>query len=334
MRATIKDVAKLAGVSTATVSNVLTERKAVSTELKVRVCRAMEQLNYKPNSIARSLKTNQSYMIGVIVPDILNPFFAEVLKYIGEETNRHGYQMVIYDSGEDAERERKLLKLLIDNGADGIINITSRMKEEELSEAFPVPVVLGDRSDFPTPEKTAFVRSDNFASGKIAAEHLAEKGYKDFVCIAGPVDTASAARRRLEGFKSGLKSCGFSEKDLQVFTCSFSFDDGYRVMSRFLDTYDRTSRYAVYASSDIMAWGVIEACKSRKLRIPEDIAVIGNDNIWCSRYIAQGLTTVENSACELGRRAAELLLDALAEQGIFRQHNTVLEPHLCIRTTT
>lgn len=334
MRATIKDVAKLAGVSTATVSNVLTERKVVSTELRERVCSAMEQLDYKPNSIARSLKTNQSYTIGVIVPDILNPFFAEVLKYIGEETDRHGYQMVMYDSGEDAKRERRLLKMLINSEVDGIIDVTSRMKEEEFSGVFPVPIVLGDRSDFYTSDSIAFIRSDNFMSGKIAAEHLIEKEYKNFVCIAGPVNTASAAYRRLEGFRSTLYSHGFSSEDLQIFTCKFSFDDGYHFMSRFLDTYDPMTGCAVYASSDIMAWGAVEACKSHNLRIPEDIAIIGNDNIWCSRFIAQGLTTVENSACELGRRATEMLLDALANKGIFRCHNVVLEPHLCIRTTT
>lgn len=206
MRATIKDVARLAGVSTATVSNVLTERKTVSTELRERVLNAMEQLDYKPNSIARSLKTNQSYTIGVIVPDILNPFFAEVLKYIGEETDRNGYQMVMYDSGGDAERERRLLKMLVNSEVDGIIDVTSRMKEEEFSGAFPIPIVLGDRSDFYTSDNIAFIRSVNFMSGRIAAEHLIEKEYKTFVCIAGPVGTASAAYRRLEGFRKILQS--------------------------------------------------------------------------------------------------------------------------------
>lgn len=334
MRATIKDVARLAGVSTATVSNVLTGRKVVSQELKERVTEAMKHLEYKPNSIARSLKTNQSHTIGVIVPDILNPFFAEVLKNIGQQVSMQDYQMVMYDSGESVKKEKKLLNLLLNSEVDGIIDITSRLDREEFKNEFPVPLVLGDRFAFPASRQVAFVHADNVAGGRMAAAHLIERGYEHFVCIAGPVDTASAARRRLEGFKEELERLGVSKYNLQIYTCSFSFDDGYQKMSEFLDTYEPGKQYAVYAASDIMAWGAVESCKSRNIRIPEDIAIIGNDNIWCSKYIAQGLTTIENSAHELGEQTAGLLLEALAGGGVFRQHEIILKPKLCQRTTT
>lgn len=312
-QATIKDVAKLAGVSTATVSNVLTGRKVVSEELKKRVSDAMKQLEYKPNSIARSLKTNLSYTIGVIAPDILNPFFAEVLKNIGYEANMRNYQIVMHDSGEDPERERKLLRLLLDNKMDGIIDFTSRLGCEEFIRGVPIPMVLGDVPYFPEADHLAFVRTDNFQSGKIAAEHLIQKEYKRFLCIAGPVRTASSAFRRLQGFRSGLYEHGFSEEELQVFECNFCFEDGYRLMDAFLDTYDPRERCAAYISSDIMAWGAMEACKNRRIQIPGQLGIIGNDNIWCSQYIAQGLTTIDNPASELGRISAKILLDALAD---------------------
>lgn len=334
MRATIKDVAKKAGVSTATVSNVLTGRKAVSEELREQVNHVVKELNYRPNSIARSLKTNQSKTIGVIVPDILNPFFAEVLKSIGCEINKRDYQMVMYDSGEDAERERKLLSRLLDSEMDGIIDVTSRLGEEDFLRRIPVPLVLGDITFIPDTDNIAFIRTDNFLSGKMAAEHLIQKGYQKFVAIAGPVGTALAADHRLEGFRRGLYEHGFYEESLEVFTCKFCFDDGYRMMNHFLDTCDSEIRYGVYVSSDIMAWGAVEACKRRKIRIPEQIGIIGNDNVWCSQYIGEGLTTIENSASELGGASAKLLMEALGNGGVFRERDVILPPRLCLRRTT
>ena len=182
MRATIKDVAKLAGVSTATVSNVLTGRKNVSESLRRRVNEASAELDYKPNSIARSLKTNQSHTIGVIVPDILNPFFAEVLKHIGYEASRKDYQVVMYESGESVRQEKKLLQQLMESGVDGIIDITSRLDREELKAGFSVPLVLGDRVAFDSVGNVAFAHTDNHASGRIAADHLIERGYLE-VCM-------------------------------------------------------------------------------------------------------------------------------------------------------
>ncbi len=334
MRATIKDVAKLAGVSTATVSNVLTGRKNVSESLRRRVNEASAELDYKPNSIARSLKTNQSHTIGVIVPDILNPFFAEVLKHIGDEASRKDYQVVMYESGESARQEKKLLQQLMESGVDGVIDITSRLDREELKAGFSVPLVLGDRVAFDSVDNVAFAHTDNHASGRIAADHLIERGYRKFACIAGPVDATSVARRRLEGFREGLQEHGFTEQDLLVFLCKFSFDDGYRMMNHFLDIYNQEENCAVFASSDIMAWGAVEACKSRGILIPEQIAIIGNDNIWCSKYIEQGLTTVEYPAKELGIRTMGMLLEALNHGGVFQEREVILQPSLCLRNTT
>lgn len=334
MRATIKDVAKLSGVSTATVSNVLTGRKAVSAEVKEKVEQAMRQLNYTPNSIARRLKTNRNYTIGVIVPDIINPFFAEILKNIEYESTNHGYQIVMYDSGERPEHEKKLLEMLSGSGVDGIIDVTSRIKKSELSEGLEVPLLLADRPSFETADTVAFVYADNFNGGKIAAEHLVKRGYRKFLCIAGPIKETTVAASRLEGFRSRLQECGFGEETLQVVSCNYSFEDGYAVMDRFLDSYNDSEKYGVFASSDLMAWGVIMACTNRGVKIPDHIAIVGNDNIWCSKYIANGITTVENSARELGRNSAKMLLEALDNGGHFVRHEVIIESKLYQRTTT
>lgn len=334
MRSTIKDVAKLAGVSTATVSNVLNDSKNVSDLLKSRVYDAIEKLDYRPNSIARSLKTNKSNTLGVIVPDVLNPFFAEVLRSIQHEASRKNYQVLMYDSEEDAKREQKLINMLINAGVDGIIDITSRIKEKDLTENISVPLVLADRRPFQTTDGIAFVCADNYAGGKIAAEHLIKCGYDQFVCIAGPVDSTTVASERLSGFLDALRDFGIPQKDVVARKCNYSFDDGYSVMKELISMIDGSKSYGVYAGSDVMAWGAIEACISMNVDVPNQIGIIGNDNIWCSEYVAGGFTTIDNSAHKLGAVSAKKLLDAIENQGIFIEKESVLEPSLCERKTT
>lgn len=334
MRSTIKDVAKLADVSIATVSNVLNESKNVSEHLKTRVYHAIEQLDYRPNSIARSLKTNRSYSLGVIVPDVLNPFFAEVLKSIQHEASRKDYQILMYDSEEDAQREQKLIDMLINAGVDGIIDITSRMKEAKLAEGISVPLVMADRNAFDTADSVGFVCVDNYASGSLAASHLVEKNYNKFICIAGPVDTTAVAAKRLQGFIDVLKCSGVPEDDIIIRKCKYNFDEGFAVMNDLIEEIDLSKSYGIYASSDVMAWGAIEACNRMNIKIPEQMGIVGNDNIWCSEYVAGGFSTIENSAYELGKISAKLLLDAIDNNGVFLNHEVMLAPGLCVRKTT
>lgn len=334
MSSTIKDVAKLADVSIATVSNVLNESKNVSELLKARVYDAIEQLDYRPNSIARSLKTNRSYSLGVIVPDVLNPFFAEVLKSIQHEASRKDYQILMYDSEEDAKREKQLMNSLIHAGVDGIIDITSRMKEDELREGILVPLVMADRQAFSSSDNVAFACVDNYTSGKLAAAHLVEQQYEKYVCIAGPVDTTTVAAKRMEGFTDRLCELGISTDDIIIKKCKYNFDEGYSVMKSIIREMETSKSYGVYASSDVMAWGSIEACNSMNIRIPDQIGIIGNDNIWCSEYVAGGFSTIENSAQKLGEISAKMLIEAIDHNGIFLEKEITLAPEICVRKTT
>ena len=331
--ATIKDVARLAKVSTATVSNVLTGKKLVSDELKSRVEDAMKTLNYTPNTIARRLKTNKNYVIGVVVPDIVNPFFAEVYKNIEFEAAKKGYQIVLFNTAEDPEREYDILTSLDGGNVDAIIDVTSRLDNEKLKKGFSIPLVSVDRSIKEPAEKVAVVHSDNYKAGQIAGNYLADEGYERFLCVAGPADNTSSARHRLEGFTDALSKRGFSGKHIDKQICRFNFRDGYRIMDEFLETVEKGVKTAVFACNDMLAWGAIEACHNKGYGIPEDIGVIGNDNIWCSSYISGGMTTIENSASGLGKKAVELLLDAFENNGIFAEQDVILQPKLCKRNT-
>jgi len=331
MRATIKDVAKLAGVSTATVSNVITRKKYVSPELIEKITKAMEELDYTPNTIARSLKVNRSFRLGLIVPDITNPFFGEIVKYAEKVANKENYHITLCDSDQSVEKERQIINTFIENGVDGIINVAPRMKDRELNKKRPVPMVIVDRPAFDTDKNIAFVFADNFEGGNQVAKRFVEQGFKKFLCLAGPVDIVPNAKKRLMGFQEYVLDQGFDETDIEFRKCNFSFESGYEVMKEYLQTYEKKEQLAAFISSDIMAWGAMEAIKDMGLRVPEDIAVIGYDNIFFSNFIHPRLTTIDNPTKQLGTMSTQLLLDAIESKESLKGNYVVLNSKLVER---
>lgn len=334
VRSTIKDVAKLAGVSTATVSNVLTNKKYVSPELVERIRCAIIELDYKPNTIARSLKVNRSFNIGLMVPDITNPFFGEIVKYAEAVANKEHYQITFCNSDNDPRREKKIIDTFLATGMDGIINVAPRMKKRQINKKIGIPMIIVDRPHFKTTENIAFVYADNDKSAASVAEYFVKKGYSKFICFAGPVEDVPNAHKRLNGFLNKLKEKGFSNNDCDVYYCDFSFDSGYTTMEKMLDTYDISEHRAAFISSDITAWGAIEAIKSYNLKIPEDIAIAGYDNIYFSRFLHPRLTTVENPTKELGTMATQLLIDTINTEKEFNGNYVVVSSRLIERQST
>ncbi len=334
MRSTIKDVAKLANVSTATVSNVLTKKKYVSPDLAEKIRQAMNELNYKPNTIARSLKVNRSFNIGLMVPDITNPFFGEIVKYAEKVAHKENYQITLCNSDNDSKRENKLIDIFLSAGMDGIINVAPRMKQRQLNQKLNIPMIIVDRPHFQTSENIAFVYADNYISSASVAQYFVERGYRKFICFAGPIEDVPNAYKRLSGFLDKIKECGFSEEDCEVYYCDFTFDSGFETMKKLLKNYDISEHKAAFISSDITAWGAIEAVKAHHLRIPEDIAIAGYDNIYFSRFLHPGLTTVENPTKELGTMATQLLIDAINSQKRFNGNYVVVSSSLIERQST
>jgi len=314
MRATIKDVAKLAGVSTATVSNILTGKKYVGPEVTLRVRQAMETLNYQRNAIARSLKVNRSYNIGLMVPDISNPFFGEIVKFAQQVVNHEGYQITLCDFDNDSKREQKILQTFLSAGVDGIINVAPRMKQSQLGRGLGVPMVVVDRPHFKTDANIAFVYADNYKGAAAVADHFIRKEHRRFACFTGPIDEVPNARMRMDGFLDELKKRGVTESAWRVYPCDFTFESGYQTMETMLKDYDPSQPWSVFVSSDIMAWGAMEAVKSHKMKMPRDIAIVGYDNIYFSEFLYPKLTTVWNPTKDMASTAARMLLDAIDEQ--------------------
>lgn len=313
MAVTVKEVARRAEVSTATVSHVLTGNRFVSEELKNRVLQAMDELNYQPNTYARSLKINRTYKLGVHVPDITNPFFSEIVKYICREAAEKHYQVELCISNDDTAEEMRILKNFQSSRVDGIINVAPKLDEKSLNSIRHIPMVIVDRPDFKAGENISFVFEDNFKGGELVADYLAEKKYTRFACFMGSTDIIPNAKKRLDGFLFGLEKHGFKREDCIVRSGEFSFDSGYQLMDEFLKTEKDLSGLAAFIGSDVMAWGAVEALKDHGIEAPRDIGIVGYDNIYYANYISPKLTTVENPTKVLGKKAARKLIETIED---------------------
>lgn len=332
MTVTIKDIAKSAGVSTATVSNVLTQKKYVSSELEQRVYRAIEELGYRPNLYARSLKTNRSYTIGVHVPDIVNPFFSTSVKTIQKEANERGYQIMLYDSDSEAKTEEQNVDSMLSAHVDGIISIAPRMELSRLFEMVEVPLVIMDRPPVETDRNVAFIYADNYRGAASVADYLVGKGYERFICLAGPVRLVSNAQSRVNGFMDTLARHGVSPAQCDIRHGDFTFESGYELMKQVLESYDPAPKpAAAFVGSDFMAWGAMEALKEKKVKIPRDMGVIGYDNIYYSSFLYPPLTTVENPSREMALNAIRLLLDAVEDLRSLAGISVTLRSTLIVR---
>lgn len=325
MRPTVKDVAKEAGVSTATVSNVLTQKKYVSDEITLRVKAAMTKLGYKPNSIARSLKVNRTFKIGIIVPNITNPFFGEIVEESEKVADGHGFQIILCTSQYDTKREKKIIDNFASVGVDGIINVAPIMSASKLEKERHTPMVVVDRPHFITKNSSlGFVYADNYKASAEVAAYLLEQGYRKFICVSGYGEVIPNARCRRDGFCDELKRHKIPDEDILIYYSDFSFEGGYNCMRQFMQDDPRAERYGAFISSDVMAWGAMEALKNGHYRIPEDIGIVGYDNIYYSNFLSPKLTTVENPTKDLGSISMSILIDAIeSEQPLNGKYYTV-----------
>lgn len=335
MRATIKDVAKLANVSTATVSHFITKKKYVSEVLGKRIKDAMGNLEYKPNLIARSLKIRRSYIIGVVVPSISNPFFAEIVEQIQKTAGKHAYQVMLYNSDNQVVAEKRIIDSFLSVGVDGIIDVAPVQTEEQLDKNCGVPMVIADRPPFETKSNIGFVFADNYNAAAQIADFLISAGYTRFAYFAGPVDKVPNARERLRGFTERLTKIGIPEKRCNIYYGEYSFDSGYKTMQLLLEQENISQqKWAVFAPSDIMAWGAMEAAKMQGLKLPKDIAIVGFDNIFYSNYLHPPLTTVENPTKEFGEKSMELMIRALENSEKLSGYQVTLKTPIIKRSST
>lgn len=332
MGATIKDVSRLAGTSIATVSNVITGRKYVTPELKKKVQDAMAKLSYTPNLAAKTLKTKQTFRIGVAVPDITNPFFSEILKNIEKGIEGSGYQLVLYDTDANPEVEEKLVSSIVNQSqVDGLILIAPRGSDVFLSRSWNIPFVIVDRGEIEGDNNLSFVYGDNFKAAQSIADYAFDRGYRRFVCIAGP-EIVPNANSRKDGFLDGLKKHGISADSVLILRGEFSYDNGYSIACDLLDKrgYDPVGT-AFFVSSDIMAWGVMQALRERGVSIGKDTGIISYDDIFYSRLLSPALTTFHTNTDVMGQTAGRMMLSLISKGKGFSSRKEVIDGRISIR---
>jgi LacI family transcriptional regulator len=333
--ANMKDVARIAEVSIATVSNVLSGNKYVSPELKEKVLAAIEDLQYRPSKIARSLKIRKSFLVGLVIPDITNPYFAEIARGVESIALKHEYQMFLCNSDGDKLREEETIDSFLSHGVDGVINVAPRMDETLLAELSDgMPMVILDRHLSIENPLIDVIYTNNFKGSAQLARHFLEKGHERFACIAGPKEVPTAVRR-LQGFCYELKQAGVSDDSISVYYGSFKYEDGFNMMKAILKLEPRPT--AVFAGNDMMAWGAIEATKENGLSIPKDVAIAGFDNVLYSSLVVPAMTTVHQPKFEAGQTAMKLLLEKILRKAKGERVATrkiELDSNLIVRDST
>lgn len=325
---TISDVAKLANVSTATVSRVLSNSGNVKKETTEKVLEAIQKLNYQPNVLARQLRKLETKTILVVVPDITNTFFSKILRGIERVAIENDYEVLLGDTGNDVERERGYLDILRQKKADGMILLTARLESHLLEEmAGEFPVVLAceylEGSTIPT------VSIDNISSARKATEYLINLGHRRIGFISGPLNVI-LGRDRLKGFRQAMEQHNIPIESFLVQEGDFSFESGYNMMMKFL-ALDQPPT-AVFAANDEMAIGAIKAIKSKGLHVPDDISVVGFDDIKFASIYEPALTTISQPMFEIGKKAMELLIKLINKDQLER-NQYILEDQLVIRET-
>ena len=300
---TMRDVARLAGVSTSTVSAVINESVVVSPKRKERVLAAMSALDYQPDAIARSLKTGRSNAIGVIVPDITNAFYPEVIRGVEVAAQAAGYSVLLCDSSEDRAIEERHLTALFSRRVDGVILaccVNSRATEQIARRNSPV--IFIDR--LPPSRAVNSVCTDNVAAGRLAAEHLLGLGHKRIGMLAGHMGL-SPHHDRLEGFRKAMQEAHLPILDEYLITGNVQVEDGVKAGHRLLGLPKPPT--AILASNNKLLLGVLQAVEERNITVPKDLSVLGFDDYLWNMHFSPGLTAVAQLTGEIGRKSFELL---------------------------
>lgn len=324
--ATIVDVARLAGVTPTTVSRVINNRGYISEKTKKRVHEVMDELGYQPNEIARSLTKQKSNTIGVIVPHISHPYFAKLISNLENEAAKKDYKIILCNSKEKAEKEKQYLDMCKSNRVAGIIICSGNVESNKINTG-GIPVVLLEKN---FEEGKLGIQCDNYQGGKLATEHLIECGCKKILHLSGVIDEEMPADNREKAF---IDVC--SKNEIEYFIKKYD-----------IDTYNQMNYYdyikaalneiegvdGIFASSDLIAAQVIQVCNEIKIRIPEDIKLVGFDDVDISQLTTPRITTVHQPIKEMARLSIELI-DA-KYNNIEVNEKTILPIKLIIRDST
>ena len=330
MTATIADVAAHAGVSTATVSRVLAGLAGARADTRERVLTSARELGYRPSGVARSLKMRTTRTLGLIITDIGNPFFPELVSAVEDAARERDYGVLLCNSGEHPEREAAYLELLAERRVDGVVIASSGVGRRHGAwlAAAPLPVVLVNSASPSVPLPT--ILSDNRAGAALAIEHLVALGHRRIAHITAP-SRNEAAPARLDGARDALRAAGLDPAALVVALGDGHVSGGAAATERLLDA-DR-GLTAIFAYNDLTAIGAIRALRGRGLGVPRDVSVVGFDDVALAAFADPPLTTVSQQTAAMGRWAVARLLDRLDGRPAVPE-TVVLPVHLEVRAST
>ncbi|MGL4818520.1 MAG: LacI family DNA-binding transcriptional regulator [Bacilli bacterium] len=306
MKYTIKDIAREAGVSITAVSLVMNQKPhRISAEKVQLIHEVINRLNYKPNVVAQSMITQRTRTIGLIVPDITNPYFAELAKQIELRLSEHQYNLFLCNSLHEYDREENYIRVLKDRNVDGMLissaHSLTKIQYESI-RSLGIPIVFLDRSY--TLQSTNCIAVDDEKGGYCATQHLIDAGHKKIACVTDHSAFLNV-QRRYEGYRLALEKSGGSTDDSLIFETELSVEGGMRVAEQLLE--DRTIT-AVFCSNDLTALGIYEVYQSKGLNIPEDLSVVGFDNIPIAAYMYPKLTTIAQPIQKIGQIAADNMI--------------------------
>lgn len=315
---TIEDVAKKASTSIATVSRVLNNKKGFSEETRQRVLNAIEETGYESNAIAKSLKTNKTHTIGVIIPNISSMLSNQILNGIEQLANNKDYSVIVSYTYSKSNKVMKSLKTFNEQRVDGILFTSDFLTDEyaEYINRMNIPVILvateSPKYKFP------FVKVNDFEASSYATNYLINKGHRNIGLISGPQDDPIAGAQRIEGFVSALENANIPLVKTQIaYNADFSFEDGKRSFEKILTNHPEIT--AIFSASDEMAIGALRRAHEMGVKIPEDISLVGYDNIQISSMVWPALSTISQPLEEIGYKATELLINMMERKNVDKE---------------
>ena len=325
---TLRDVANQAGVSVTTVSNVVRGWPYISDETRLKVEQAIRELGYHPHPFAQGLRTGRTQVIGFIVPDLANPHFASMVSTVEDIAREHGYSVLVFNTHEDVKREEECVRQAINGWVDGLMLVQTgqRLRVLPLLEDSSFPFVPLAR--VPANYQGASCSVDNFHAAGLIMNYLYNLGHRRIAHLGGP-SYALAARDRIEGYLRACETLGLKYCRVMTPDGHWAAEDGYRAMLALLDEGGERPT-AVFASNDLMAIGASRAIWSRGLRIPQDISLVGVDDIEVSKYTNPPLTTIRQPVDKMARAGIEMLLDMILDHDASGEPLS-LQPELIVR---